>query len=503
MKAPLVAFVALTLVPPSAAGESRPRYGGTVEATLLSAPATLDPLLARSHAEITVASLVFDTLYRFDADGAIVPSLALELPVLDEARTTARIALRKGVKFHDRSELTAIDVSVSLARVRANDKILLASVAPLRDDRGTIIDSIRIDGDAVVLSLRKPTPDLSALLALPQTAITKAGEPPGDHPIGTGPFSVGSFDVKGHKLVLRAFDDHFAGRPYADLVLRWYDTPDGEARRFETGDAQISARGVAAFAGAQPAFRADSVEGPASVLAFVGFGGGNPVTADRGFRHALDLALVRAGVSTIGAGERVIATRVPLPVEAGGAALAADVLAGDVDAARVQLADAARRVPQLAPDQLAKLRLEILVDDTRFDDRALAGRVVRALDKLGIAAAITPMPAAALRERTARGQCDLWIGQLAEPMTFATAWWSAAFAAGHDDWPISQLATGALDRAAAATAFAERVPIVPLMFRAVRLWHRSDVRGVAFDAIGRPTYADLFFFGTPTRTQGH
>ena len=476
-----------------AASESRPRYGSAVEATLLSAPASFDPVVARSHADITVVALVFDTLYRTGGDGAIEPHLALDLPALDPAGTTARITLRKGVRWHDHSELVAADVAASLERARVEDRWLLAAVSAIRAD----------GGDAVELTLRAPVPDLATLLALPQAAITKAGKPPGNRPIGTGPFVVEAFDVAKRRLALRAFDDHFAGRPYADLVLRWYDTADGEARRFETGDAQISARGVAAFAGAQPAFRADSVEGPASVLAFVGFGASHAAVGDRAFRRALDLALVRAGLATISTGERVIAARAPLPPEAGGAALTTAVMAGDLGAAHVQLADAARRVPELTAERIAQLRLEVLVDDTRPDDRELAERVVRALDKLGIVAAIAAVPAATLRERAFRGQCDLWIGQLAEPVTFATAWWAAAFAAGHDDWPIATLESGALDRAAAQIAFADRQPIVPLMFRAVRLWHRSDVRGVAFDASGRPSYADLFFFGTPARTKGH
>ena len=38
------------------------------------------PIKARSHAELTVSSLVFDTLYTVDLDGKPVPRLALALP---------------------------------------------------------------------------------------------------------------------------------------------------------------------------------------------------------------------------------------------------------------------------------------------------------------------------------------------------------------------------------------------------------------------------------------
>jgi MarR-like DNA-binding transcriptional regulator SgrR of sgrS sRNA len=473
--------------------ESRPKYGGAVEATLLGAPASLDPISARSHAEVTAVSLVFDTLYRIGATGLVQPHVATGLPVLDEKQTTVRITIRRGIRMHDGSELTAQDVAASLDRARQQARWVLAPVL-----------GVRSDGDAVELSLRAPVPELTTLLALPQAAITKGGKPAGERPVGSGPYSVDSFDRQRHRLVLRAFDDHFAGRPYVDaLTLTWYDTPDGEARRFETGKSQISARGAAAFTGGQPAFRTEDVESPPALLVFVGFGRAHAdVTGDRAFRRALDLALSRGGLTTITSGERVVPTRSPVPVEAGGAALDAAGKAGDLAAARAQIADAAKRVAALATANLPRLKLELLVEDTRPDDRQIAERVVLALDKLGIQAVITPLAAATLRERIAKGQCDLWIGQHAEPVTAQLVWWSAAFASGGDDWSVSALAGGSIDAGAAAKEFAARLPIVPLMFRSVRMWHPTNLRGIAFDATGRPCYADLFLFGTPVPNKG-
>jgi ABC-type transport system substrate-binding protein len=487
-----LALVLACTIALDAYGEGRPRYGGAVEATLLGAPALLDPVMARSHAEVTVVGLVFDTLYRSGGAG-VVPHLAAAPPVLDEKQTTVHIAIRRGIRMHDGSELTAQDVAASLDRARTQVRWLLGAVL-----------AVKSDGDAVELSLRVPVADLTMLLALPQLAITKAGRAPGDRPVGTGPYSVESLDRQRHRLALRAFDDHFAGRPYVDqLVLAWYDTPDGEARRFETGKAQVSARGAAAFAGGQPTYRTDDVEGPPALLVFVGFGRAHAdVTGDRAFRRALDLALSRAGLATISSGERVVPTRAPVPVEAGGSALDAIGKAGDLRAARAQLADAAKRVPALGANRLTALKLEILVEDTRPDDRQIAERVVLALDKLGIAAVITPLAATVLRERVAKGQCDLWIGQHAMPVTAQLVWWAAAFAAGGDDWSVSALQAGTIDPTSASNEFGARLPIVPLMFRSVRMWHPTNLRGMAFDASGRPGYADLFVFGAPTPNKG-
>lgn len=468
--------------------ESRPRYGGALEGSLLGAPVTLDPPFAQAHAEVTAVDLVFDTLFRIGPAGVPVPHLAAGMPVL--ANGKLEIPLRKGVRFHDGSALTGADVWASLERVRTTPaRWTLAAVT-----------SVGANGDVLEVGTQLTPTELAKALALPATAITKGGKAQADRPIGSGPFFVESWDKK-HRIVLRAFDNYFAGRPYLDqLTLRWYDTPDGEARQFEKGDAQLSARGVSVFTGVQPKFRAGSVEGPASLLVFIGFGRAHlEVTADRAFRRALDLALARGALSSVTSGERVVLARTPIPVEAGGPALDAAGKTFDLPGAQAALADAARRVKPLAPDRLTALKLEILVEETRPDDRELAERTAYALTKLGIASVITAVPAAVLRDRVRKGDCDLWIGQLAAPVTSPGAWWGAAFAAGGDTWAEQRLAAGAIDAQAAHKAFAERLPIVPLLFRSVRIWHRTDVRGLAFDGAGRPDYASMFLYGEPAR----
>ena len=453
----------------TAHAESRPRYGGTVEASLLGVPLVTEPLLAQTHAEITVVDLAYDTLYRVGTDGLVQPRLALALPVLDAAKTTARIALRRGVRFHDGSELMAVDVIATLEHAHGT-----WMTAP--------ISGMKVDGDGIVLTLRAPLPDLATVLALPQLSIVKGA-------LGTGPFVADGLDRAKAKLTLRAFDDYFAGRPYLDqLVLRWYDTPDGEARQFETGAAQLSARGVAAFAGAQPKYRADDVEGPAALLVYAGWGKAHEaITRDPRFRKALDLSLARGALTTIGAGERIVPTRLPWPVEAGAPVLDAAARAGDAEAAKKALGALA-----------VASKLEILVEATRPDDREIAERVARALDNLGIGAVITALPADKLKERVGKGACDLYIGQLAAPVTDVVAWWGEAFAAGADDYVTQRLAAGPLDLASTGRVFADRLPILPLLFRAVRIWHRTDVRGLGFDASGRPDLASLFLFGAPS-----
>jgi ABC-type transport system substrate-binding protein len=471
--------------------ETRPRYAGKVDGALLGAPATLDPVHAQSHAELTVTGLIFDTLYRVELGGVAEPRLAAGKPEIDDKSRAVRIAIRKGVKFHDGSTLTPDDVAASLERARTGaGRWALAPVA-----------SVKATGDAIELTLRAPV-DPAAMLSLAPTAITRGGRAPGAKPIGTGPFMLEAFDRTNRKLVLGAFEDHHAGRTYLDRVtLRWFDKSDTEAKQFETDNAQLSARGTAAFTGGQPKYKAGAVDGPKALLVYVGFGKKHAdVLREPAFRKALDLALDRNGLVSVNRGEAVQPAGEPLPVEAGGNAPTPAIRTGDLAAAKLAFADAQKRVPALSPSSASQLTLEIAFEDTRPDDREIAERVARALGKLGIAATLTALPGTELRERIAKGSTDLHLGQLAAPLPLGWAWWSAAFAAGGDDWAAQKLGAGQLTLEGARKEFAARRPIVPLMFRGVRMWHRADLRGLRFDATGRPCLEEVFMFGAPVKS---
>ncbi|MCW5802569.1 MAG: ABC transporter substrate-binding protein [Deltaproteobacteria bacterium] len=476
------------------AAETRPKYAGKVEGTLLGAPVTFDPIAARSHPDLVVAELLFDPLYRMGAPGTVQPHLAaaVPVPVAGAARPTVKVQLRRGVRFHDGSQLTASDVVASLERARVQNKWLLAAVSAIR---AVAADEIEIETAASV--------DLATLLSQPATSITKGGRDPGDKPVGTGPYALEALDRAKARLTVKAFDDHFAGRVYLDrLVLHWYTAASAEAGQYETDAIQISSRGTAVYAGSQPTYRADDVEGPKALLVYVGFGRAHAaVTGDPDFRRALDQALVRNGLAALTSGEHVTPASVPVPEEAGGGVLSPAVAAGNLSAAQASLASAARRVPALAPDRIGSLKLEILVEESRPDDKDIALRVARALLQLGIASTIATLPAPQYAARVRDGNADLWIGQLAAPVMMAPLWWGHAFAAGRDDALVKSYASGRFDGAAAKKLFEARLPIVPLMFRSIKLWHRTDIRGLAFDAAGVPCFAELFLFGSPRSTR--
>ena len=76
---------------------------------------SIDPHFFNLFPNNNIAEHIFDKLVQMDADSRMIPGIATSWKALDER--TWEFKLRKGVKFHDGSELTAEDVAFSINRV--------------------------------------------------------------------------------------------------------------------------------------------------------------------------------------------------------------------------------------------------------------------------------------------------------------------------------------------------------------------------------------------------
>src|SRR5580765_5139784 len=75
---------------------------------------SMDPHFLNILPNINIGWHVFDALTHVDADARLIPGLAVSWRSLDA--TTWEFKLRRGVRFHDGSELTAADVAFSIER---------------------------------------------------------------------------------------------------------------------------------------------------------------------------------------------------------------------------------------------------------------------------------------------------------------------------------------------------------------------------------------------------
>ena len=153
---------------------------------------------------------LYDRLYIFDANGELLPRLAVSWEV-DEAAQRWAFKLREGVVFHDGKPFTSADVVYTFENIFDPD--LDTPVAAVLD----MIDPETIetpDEHTVVFNLNSPFVDLPLLLADYRMGIIGEGSLPNieENPNGTGPFKLVKRDIYGTS-VFAAHDDYWDGKP--------------------------------------------------------------------------------------------------------------------------------------------------------------------------------------------------------------------------------------------------------------------------------------------------
>jgi peptide/nickel transport system substrate-binding protein len=188
----LAGIVALSS-PASAATKGTLRIGYTTAAVT-----TLDPAKIATQIGGNFASLAMQTLVQLDGKGRPQPLLATGWSV-SKNHLTWTFTLRKGVKFQDGAALNADAVKYSLER-----SLDPATASPLSSTL-TDIASVKANGlYSVSIQTKHPyAPLLAALSYVPADivspkAATAAGlQGFGSAPVGTGPYSVKSFNPNG------------------------------------------------------------------------------------------------------------------------------------------------------------------------------------------------------------------------------------------------------------------------------------------------------------------
>jgi peptide/nickel transport system substrate-binding protein len=188
-------------------------------------PNSLDPRLENDEASARVAQLMFNTLFDIGDDLRPQPMLAERIENVDPL--TYRVALRRGVRFHDGHELTARDVVFTYSQM-----IDPSFVSPAKGAYRALKAVRAIGAYDVEFELKEPFAAFPNQLAGPP-ALVPAGAGPdfGQHPIGTGPYKFVRYAVD-DQVVLASFPDYFNGPPKNNgIVIRVL--PDDTMRGLE------------------------------------------------------------------------------------------------------------------------------------------------------------------------------------------------------------------------------------------------------------------------------
>jgi peptide/nickel transport system substrate-binding protein len=199
--------VVLAAVP--AVAQETPRAGGILKAAIIGEPPTLDTHTTTATIAYQVAWHIFETLYTLDRQYQPIPHLAESHAVSDGGRRYT-ITLRKGVKFHDGTELTAADAAASVARwgrLHTTGKTMFKTIEAVEArDRHTLVISLREPSGSLLYALASPY-----LAIYPKSVVDAAGDQPVRSPIGTGPFRFVEHKPDRH-IRLARFKD-YAARP--------------------------------------------------------------------------------------------------------------------------------------------------------------------------------------------------------------------------------------------------------------------------------------------------
>ncbi len=214
-----VILLALVMAPAAMAAE-KPKYGGILTFAVPKPPPSFDGHRENTFALIHPVAPHYSTLLKFDQWNypKVVGDVAKSWKVSKDGKTYT-FKIRKGIKFHDGSTLTARDVKATY------DKIISPppGVVSVRKGSYSMVKSVEAPDDrTVVFRLKWPSASILANLASPWNFIYKADILAKDphwyekNINGTGPFKFAEYVPGSHWIGKKNKDYFMKGRPYLD-----------------------------------------------------------------------------------------------------------------------------------------------------------------------------------------------------------------------------------------------------------------------------------------------
>lgn len=169
--------------------------------------APIHPILTATTLSADLTDIIFDGLIKLDDGFEPKPHLAESWERSTDGLTWT-FHLRKGVRFHDGSKLTAEDVAFTFQKVR--DLPVGSFFNPIFQE----VESIKVIGSHTLqIVLKRP---LASFLPMLEVGILPKHESVDPYPVGTGPYKLKSWSEMG--VLLEANEDYFLGRPNIDQI---------------------------------------------------------------------------------------------------------------------------------------------------------------------------------------------------------------------------------------------------------------------------------------------
>lgn len=299
-----------------------PTAGGVLVEGIIGTPRFINPVLAVTRADLDMSALIYSGLMKINPDGELVPDLAESITVNDTG-TVYNIIIRKDVRFHDGTPLTARDVTYTIAM--AQDASLKS---PLRGNWIDIAVEEINEYELNIVLEEAYTPFIENLTLgilprhiwseLPTEQIPFSER--NSNPIGSGPFKIKSIN----KIKAGIIESYILERsPYAteapkiaSIQTKFYASENELTTGFEADEFQSSAYLPTAFTHNLADKKKDIlIKELALPRVFAIFINQNrtPALRDSGAREALSIAINREVIVNDALYGYGIPTRLPLP----------------------------------------------------------------------------------------------------------------------------------------------------------------------------------------------
>ncbi len=173
---------------------------------------TLDPANHRSRITEGIIRNMYDGLVARDDQMRVWPELAESYNQIDE--TTYDFKLRKGVKFHDGSEMTSEDVKFTFDRL-TKDGAMGGQTSPRKSLLGPMAETSVVDKYTVRFKFKNAWPVFPRMLPFQEVVSKAFVEKMGTDGVatkvnGTGPFKLVDWR-QGDSVIMERFDGYYGG----------------------------------------------------------------------------------------------------------------------------------------------------------------------------------------------------------------------------------------------------------------------------------------------------
>ncbi len=194
---------------------------------------SLDPHVAVAAGTKEILFNIFEGLVKPDKNGDLNPAVADSYEISEDGLTYT-FHLRKGVKFHDGSTVTADDVLFCIQKnADADSSSAYASAF-------SNIKEYRAEGENIIITLNQKDTDFLQYMTM--AIIPKSNENPDTNPIGTGPYKYVSRSPQ-ENIVLTRFDGYWGEKAHIkDVTLKICASADSIVMYLLGGSVDLFAR---------------------------------------------------------------------------------------------------------------------------------------------------------------------------------------------------------------------------------------------------------------------